>query len=67
MISLVSQLTQHNELYSVVRCKIQRNSIKVGKKKISYTNTVLSFQKYPLEIKKKRKKEKEHWQTHFFL
>lgn len=58
MISLVSQLTQHNELYSVVRCKIQRNSIKVGKKKI-YTNTVLNFQKYPLEIKKK--KEKGHW------
>lgn len=33
MISLdPPQLTQYNELYSVVKCKIQRYAIKVGKK-----------------------------------
>lgn len=32
MISPVSQLTQYNELYSAVKCEIQRHSTKVGKK-----------------------------------
>ena len=55
MISPASQLTWYNELYLVVKRKIQRNSIKVGKKD-AYTNKVLSFQKYPLDILKKTKK-----------
>lgn len=61
MTSLVSQFTQYNELYPVVKFKIQRTPIKVSKK-YGDTNMVLSFKKYLWEIPKKKKEMKK--ETH---
>lgn len=60
-ISLVSQLTQYNKLYSVLKCKVQTITIKVGKKH-SYNQPEIAqiwAEKYPLEIQKITMK-KEH-------
>lgn len=54
MISPVTQLTQYNELYSVVICKIQRHSIKVGKKV-----TLIRFWASKLSLRNLKKKKKE--------
>lgn len=52
MISPVTQLTQYNELYSVVICKIQRHSIKVGKKV-----TLIRFWASKLSLRNLKKKK----------
>lgn len=58
MISLVSQLTQYNELYSAVKYKIQRHSLNEGRQK-GYTNKVLSFKIIFEEFKKKKEMKRE--------
>lgn len=59
MISLVSQLTQYNALYSAVKCNIQRNSIKVGKRMVK----LIRFRAFKSTLWKFQKKEKKK-ETH---